>query len=181
VPQCKRIIESLGFRPQRGGQYRDDNSGCSYHPGQTGWYQVLLKNCEPECSAVNADSARQRVCACEYFLAPGGLSCTQACAARGATCHAEALSAAASSVPQCKRIIESLGFRPQRGGQYRDDNSGCSYHPGQTGWYQVLLKNCEPECSAVNADSARQRVCACGVEGGGQVRPYANLSAGNHT
>jgi len=102
-----------------------------------------------------------------------------------------ALSAAASSVPQCKRIIESLGFRPQRGGQYRDDNSGCSYHPGQTGLYQVLpgqtglyqvlLRDCKPECSAVNPDFARRRMCACGVEGGGQVRRYGNLSAGNHT
>jgi len=97
----------------------------------------------------------------EYFLAAGGWSCTQACQARSQNCSGKALADAASSVAECKRIIEGLGFSPEKGGQYPDDNSGCTYHPGQTGWYQVMRKDGEPECSAVNADSQRERVCAC--------------------
>lgn len=97
----------------------------------------------------------------EYFLAPGGWSCTQACKARSQSCSEKALADAANSVAECKRIIESLGFSPQKGGQYADDNSGCTYHPGQMGWYQVMRKDGEPECSAVNADSQRERVCSC--------------------
>merc|ERR1712014_376708 len=139
VAKCKRIIEGLGFWPQQGGQYPDDNSGCTYHPGQSGWYQVMRRTGEPQCSTVNADGARQRVCACKapsYFLAEGGQSCDVACARRQETCSEDALSSAASSVSQCKHIIEGLGFWPQQGGQYPDDNSGCTYHPGESGWYQ---------------------------------------------
>ena len=70
--------------------------------------------------------------------------------------------AAAESVAICKNIIESLGKTPQVGGIYPDDNSGCCYHPGQQGWYQVMMKGGQPpKCSEVNGDLSRQRVCAC--------------------
>jgi len=122
---------------------------CRGHPGPPTW------------SALVAQGGLEPAAAPVYFLAAGGQSCTQACAARQLTCSARSLASASSSVAECKRIIESLGVWPQNGGQYPDDNSGCTYHPGQTGWFQVMRKDGEPECSTVNADSERQRVCAC--------------------
>ena len=99
----------------------------------------------------------------EYFLADGGTSCDQACQKKGGAwmCDANSLKDAAASVAKCKSVIESLGKTPQRGGQYRDDNAGCTYHPGQTGWYQVMRKDGDPGCSVVNRDRSRQRVCSC--------------------
>ena len=72
------------------------------------------------------------------------------------------MTAAAKSVTRCKDIIESLGKTPQKGGQYPDDLSGCTYHPGQQGWFQVMAKGGKsPLCSETNGDPKRQRVCAC--------------------
>ena len=73
------------------------------------------------------------------------------------------MTAAAESVDTCKNIIESLGKTPQSGGGvYQDNNSGCCYHPGQQGWYQVMMKGGEPpKCSEVSGHRLRQRVCAC--------------------
>jgi hypothetical protein len=96
-----------------------------------------------------------------FLLAAGGESCTQFCTKQGKQCDPKALKEAASSPRECRRIIRSLGKRVSRGGQYRDDNSGCTYHPGQTGWYQVMRRSGDPECDAVNSGSARQRICSC--------------------
>ena len=118
-----------------------------------------------------ADSHRSFRRPAEYFLAQGGTSCDEACAAKGTTCDADALHRAGSSVGTCKKIIESLGKTPQRGGQYSQDNSGCTYHPRQTGWYQVMRKDDDPACGEVNPDSSRQRVCACHPPDTGGARP----------
>ena len=68
MAKCKTIIESLGKRPQKGGQYPDDRSGCTYHPGEEGWYQLMAEGGKPPtCGEVNADPLRQRVCACKAF------------------------------------------------------------------------------------------------------------------
>lgn len=96
-----------------------------------------------------------------FFLAAGGESCTDACTQHGKQCDPKALKEAASSVSECRRIIRSLGKRATRGGQYSDDNSGCTYHPGQSGWYQVMRRSGDPECDAENSDSSRQRICSC--------------------
>jgi len=99
----------------------------------------------------------------DYFLAPGGQSCEQACRYKGQTCDASLLKDAAVSLDKCKDIIKSLGKNPQTGGEYPDDNSGCTYHPAQPGWYQVMRENWDgdPGCSIVNPDINRQRVCSC--------------------
>ena len=97
-----------------------------------------------------------------YFLAEGGDSCSSACMKKGGLqCNAGALALAAESVHTCKGIIDLLGKTPAQGGLYHDDNSGCTYHPGQTGWYQVFRKDADPGCDVKNGDSSRQRVCAC--------------------
>lgn len=96
-----------------------------------------------------------------FFLAAGGESCTQFCTKQGKQCDPKALKEAASSPRECRRIIRSLGKRASRGGRYRDDNSGCTYHPGGPGLYQVMRRNGDPECDAKNADRSRQRICSC--------------------
>jgi hypothetical protein len=96
-----------------------------------------------------------------FFLAAGGESCTQFCTKQGKQCDPKALKEAASSPWECRRIIRSLGKRASRGGRYRDDNSGCTYHPGQGGWYQVMRRSGDPECDAKNAGGSRQRICSC--------------------
>jgi len=97
-----------------------------------------------------------------YFLAPGGWSCEKACKEQHSTCDAASIGAAAQSVDVCAKILETLGKTAGSGrGQYPDDNSGCTFHPGQAGWFQVMHKDDEPECDAENADSNRQRVCSC--------------------
>jgi len=98
----------------------------------------------------------------EYFLADGGKTCTEACKDRGGKCNLAAIEYVAGSVSICKETIESLGKTPTRGGRYRDDNSGCTYHPGQTGWFQVMDNGKGTTCDARNRDRSRQRVCACG-------------------
>jgi len=164
VAFCKGIIESLGKTTQKGGTYTDDNSGCTYHPDQQGWHQVMAKGGKPPtCSEVNPDQKRRRVCACKsYFLANGGQSCDDSCAAIGMSCDLDKVTAATESVAFCKGIIESLGKTTQKGGTYTDDNSGCTYHPDQQGWHQVMAKGGKPPtCSEVNPDQKRRRVCAC--------------------
>ena len=72
------------------------------------------------------------------------------------------VTAAAESVAICKDIIKSLGKRTQKGGTYEDDRSGCTYHPGQQGWHQVMAKGGQsPTCGERNQDQLRRRVCAC--------------------
>ena len=110
----------------------------------------------------------------EYFLADGGESCSTACAARGSSwqshsCNLQAITAAAASIDNCKDVIRSLGMGFGPSGVYSDDDSGCTYHPGQTGWAQVMHSGRDnrpataaaPTCSEVNGDSSRRRVCAC--------------------
>ena len=115
-----------------------------------------------------------------YFLAAGGESCSAACAVRSAECELTAIQYAATSVQICNGIIESLGKRPKTGGQYQDDNSRCMYHPGQTGWYQVMKKDGPTTCAEVNTDSSRRRVCMCD-EGKGGPDKDASVSSTDTT
>merc|ERR1739844_877980 len=111
----------------------------------------------------------------KYFLARGGQSCDEACEAGGPypggmplSCDQDKVTAATENLDTCKSIIESLGKTPKSGGGiFPDDNSGCCYHPGQDGWFQLLMKDNEPpKCSEVNVDDSRQRVCACSNDEG---------------
>ena len=74
----------------------------------------------------------------QYFLASGGESCDAACAAQGKECDLTAITDAAQSVDHCKAVLTDLGMAYQSSGMYPDDDSGCTYHPGQTGWAQVM-------------------------------------------
>jgi len=97
-----------------------------------------------------------------YFLAPGGRSCTSECTHRGSVCDSQKVATAASSLPFCRSLLTGLGMSYGRSGTYHDDNAGCTYHPGQTGWAQIMQKPSNgPQCDVVNADRSRQRVCAC--------------------
>ena len=97
-----------------------------------------------------------------YFLAEVRESCFDACRARKAVCDADLINEAARSPAHCRDVLGKLGVSVALGGQYDDDNSGCTYHPDSPGWYQVLLRDSEnPVCEARNADPDRQRVCAC--------------------
>ena len=97
-------------------------------------------------------------------MAQGGETCSEACEAMNATCDLGAIQDAASDVSVCKAMIESVGYAPSKGGRYPDDNSGCTYHPGQTGWYQLMDNGKDTTCEARNADKSRRRVCFCQVE-----------------
>jgi len=114
----------------------------------------------------------------EYFFASGGQSCSQACNQAGQDCHPHAIAVAAQSVDNCKRIIESLGMTPQRGGLYGNDDAGCTYHPHQEGWFQVMRRNTEPQCNVVNADPWRQRVCACRTANPWKSQPWPTTHMG---
>ncbi len=94
-----------------------------------------------------------------YFLATGGQSCDAACASAGG-CDLAAITAAAASLEACKSIIDDLGasYGPSGCCGNPGDSTGCSYHPGQSGWAQVLGN---PTCGTVDPDVERQRVCAC--------------------
>ena len=107
--------------------------------------------------------ARTRFAQLGYFLASVKESCTQACQAKGKSCDASAIQVIAKQLSLCKRTIEDLGYTPQTGGIYRDDNSGCTYHSGQNGWYQIMDKSrtASPPCDEINQGILRQRVCAC--------------------
>ncbi len=103
----------------------------------------------------------------QYFLASGGESCDAACAAQGKECDLTAITDAAQSVDHCKAVLTDLGMAYQSSGMYPDDDSGCTYHPGQTGWAQVMHTGRDqgtapaPTCGQANSDSSRRRVCAC--------------------
>ena len=97
-------------------------------------------------------------------MADGGKTCTEACKDKGGECNLAAIEYVAGSVSICKETIESLGKTPKRGGRWRDDNSGCTYHPHQSGWYQLMDNGKGTTCDARNRDRSRQRVCACGEE-----------------
>ena len=105
-----------------------------------------------------------------YFLADGGESCSTACAKDSPValaCDLRAIAAAAASVASCKMVLSALGMSYTHSGMYPDDDSGCTYHPGQTGWAQVMNSGRDsgatpaPTCNEVNAGSSRRRVCAC--------------------
>ena len=108
--------------------------------------------------------------AIEYFLADGGESCSAACAKVSPValaCDLRAITAAAASVATCNAVLSALDMRYTTSAMYSDDDSGCTYHPGQTGWAQVMHSGLDsgatpaPTCDEVNADPGRRRVCAC--------------------
>ena len=79
--------------------------------------------------------------AIEYFLADGGESCSAACAKVSPValaCDLRAITAAAASVATCNAVLSALDMRYTTSAMYSDDDSGCTYHPGQTGWAQVM-------------------------------------------
>ena len=106
-----------------------------------------------------------------YFLADGGESCSTACANKNSpvtlACDLRAITAAAASVATCTDVLSALGMSYTQSGMHSDDDSGCTYHPGQTGWAQVMNSGRDsgatpaPTCDEVNADfepSPRVRV-----------------------
>jgi hypothetical protein len=102
-----------------------------------------------------------------FFLADGGETCDEACGRFSDTCDLAKLTDAASSVTRCKEILTNLGKSYGKAGTYKDDQSGCTYHGGQTGWVQVMNPGRDegaaaaPQCDVRNRDSGRMRVCAC--------------------
>ena len=106
-----------------------------------------------------------------YFLASGGKSCTEACATldEDYACDTDLITAAAANVSACKTVLDSLTVEYEHTGVYADDDSGCTYHPGQNGWAQVMNSGRDegadpaPTCDEINADANRHRVCACRV------------------
>jgi len=69
-------------------------------------------------------------------------------------------------------------------GMYPDDDSGCTYHPGQTGWAQVMHSGRDrgtapaPTCAQVNADRSRRRLCACAADAAATAAGGARGAAG---
>ena len=97
-----------------------------------------------------------------FFLARGGESCDDACAAVSLVCDADLVSEVALTLDACKDVLEHLNMSIPLGGEYDEDNSGCTYHPDAPGWYQVFKKDgAPPKCSERNPDLDRLRVCAC--------------------
>lgn len=103
-----------------------------------------------------------------FYLANGGESCTAACRRLkpDGVCSTAGLAFAAKSVDKCKSIVREFGSLDfSRSGQYKDDDSGCTY--GDWGkpenrWVQVMKRSASgPSCDAVNSDKSRMRVCAC--------------------
>ena len=45
MAECKLVLDHLGMQYAHTGMYRDDDSGCTYHPGQEGWAQVMGTSC----------------------------------------------------------------------------------------------------------------------------------------
>ena len=72
---CSAVLSELGMDFTISAMYSDDDSGCTYHPGQTGWAQVMHSGLDsgatpaPTCDEVNADPSRRRVCACKEVAA----------------------------------------------------------------------------------------------------------------
>ena len=104
----------------------------------------------------------------EFFLAHGGESCTETCEDKGLECNLDKLKYLASNDRICKQKVEDLtgleGYTTmEEGGKRDDDNSGCTYHPDQNGWAQIMDKSglAEPTCTEISGDPKRQRVCAC--------------------
>ena len=102
-----------------------------------------------------------------FYLADGGQSCDAACAAKGQKCDLLAITHIATEVSICKDTINGLGFSTGGGGRFKDDDSGCTYHPGQAGHHQLMDKSrtASPTCDEVNNDISRRRVCACSNRG----------------
>ena len=123
----------------------------------------------------------------QYFLADGGESCTTACAHKDSpsgsaqACNLGAITSAASSVARCRDVVSALGMSFTKSGMYSDDDAGCTYHPGQTGWAQVMNSGRDtgatpaPTCDVVNADRSRRRVCACTPTGPSPSPPTCDM------
>lgn len=83
------MLNFIGAQFQKSVVYatEDDDSGCTYHPGRTGWAQVMHtgpdvriwnfeteklvgKPPQPTCAATSNDPRRRRVCACTSGIKP---------------------------------------------------------------------------------------------------------------
>ena len=95
------------------------------------------------------------------FLATGGISCTEACTVKGLVCDIDIIRHVASDFSICKETLKALGTTAEREGTFPDDNSGCTYHPGGTGFYQLMNNGNPTTCDVKNSDRSRQRVCSC--------------------
>ena len=122
--------------------------------------------------------------AIEYFLADGGESCSAACAKVSPValaCDLRAITAAAASVATCSAVLSELGMNFTISAMYPDDDSGCTYHPGQTGWAQLMHSGLSsgappaPTCDEVNADPGRRRHLEIRPEGAGKIEGYTVL------
>ena len=94
-------------------------------------------------------------------MATGGTSCTEACKAKGLICDTDAIRHVANDFSICKETLKALGTTADDEGAFSDDNSGCTYHPGGTGWYQLMNNGNPTTCDVINSDPSRQRVCSC--------------------
>lgn len=161
------------------GNDADINGGTDYRLGACEW--VVPEN--PKYGhAYNENDAVWTSCFIDkpqppaYFLtASSQTSCSDACIAQGKACDLTALIDAAQSVAGCKEIVNSVLAEqeqryksngdawpvPEKSGQYRDSDAGCTYNPSQTGWAQVMKKTGEATCDAVDNGINRYRVCAC--------------------
>ena len=95
------------------------------------------------------------------FLATGGKSCTEACTVKGLICDIDVIRHVASDFSICKETLKALRATAEREGTFPDDNSGCTYHPGGTGFYQLMNNGKPTTCDVKNSDGSRQRVCSC--------------------
>ena len=95
------------------------------------------------------------------FLATGGKSCTEACTVKGLICDIDVIRHVASDFSICKETLKVLRATAEREGTFPDDNSGCTYHPGGTGFYQLMNNGKPTTCDVKNSDGSRQRVCSC--------------------
>ena len=78
------------------GVYKDDESGCTYHPGQAGWAQVMHPDRDqpgsvptPQCGEINKDNGRRRVCSCRGRATPTGANPNTASGTRRRLSHDE--------------------------------------------------------------------------------------------
>ena len=138
-----------------------------------GWYswEAFRRSPSPSPSPSRTSLSPPPPSPSHYFLADGGESCSTACANKDSpvtlACDLRAITAAAASVATCTDVLSALGMSYTHSGMHSDDDSGCTYHPGQTGWAQVMNSGRDsgatpaPTCDEVNADSSRRRVCAC--------------------
>ena len=130
-----------------------DLTPCSWYACAAG----QVRCCRPP---VNPEPPRERNPG-TFFLARDGESCDDACAAMELVCDADLIQQVAETVAACKDVLEHMNKTVPLGGEYDEDNSGCTYHPDAPGWYQLFKRDGQALCSGRNADLNRQRVCAC--------------------